>query len=90
MSANKGDRILIEGLRCQAHVGVTVEERRRRQRLLLDLTLATPLARAGQRDDLTATVDYARAAALAKRIAEGRPAKLVEAIAERVAAALLR
>ena len=84
------DRVVIEGLRCQARVGVTAEERRVPQRLLLDLALITPLAKAGRRDDMTATVDYARAAAVARQVAEGRPVKLVEAIAERVAAALLR
>lgn len=81
---------MIEGLRCWAHVGVPEEERRHRQRLLLDITLETPLARAGKRDDVRATVDYAAAAALAKKITEGRPYKLVEAIAERIAAALLK
>lgn len=84
------DRVVIEGLRCRARVGVTAEERRRRQRLRLDIALVTPLGRAGRRDDLTATVDYAAAAALARRVAEARPCVLVEAIAERTAAALLR
>lgn len=84
------DRIVIEGLRCWAHVGVPEEERRHRQRLLLDITLETPLARAGRTDHVRATVDYAAAALLAKRIAEGKPYRLVEAIAESVAAALLR
>ncbi len=84
------DRVVIEGLRCRARVGVTAGERRRRQRLVLDVTLATPLACAGRRDDLTATVDYAAAAALARRVAEATPFVLVEAIAERTAAALLK
>lgn len=84
------DRIVIEGLRCWAYVGVPEEERRRRQRLLLDITLETPLARAGRTDNVRATVDYAAAAILAKRIAEGKPYKLVEAIADRVATALLK
>ncbi len=84
------DRIVIEGLRCFAHVGVPEAERRYRQRLLLDITLVTPLAKAGRSDDFKDTVDYAKAAMLAKRIAEERPYKLVEAIAERLATALLK
>ena len=83
------DRIVIDGLRCMVHVGVPDAERRPRQRLLLDITLETPLARAGKQDDMRATVDYAAAAALAKKITEERSYKLVEAIAERVVAALL-
>lgn len=84
------DRILIEGLRCWACVGVPEWERRHRQRLLLDITLVCPLERAGTTDDVRATVDYAAAAALAKALTEGRAYQLVEAVAERVAAALLK
>ena len=84
------DRVVIEGLRCRVRVGVTAGERRRRQRLVLDITFVTQLARAGRRDDLTATVDYAAAAALARLVAEATPFVLVEAIAERTAAALLK
>ena len=84
------DHILIEGLRCFAYVGVPEAERRHRQRLLLDIALETSLAKAGRTDDVRATVDYAHAAMLAKRIAEERPYRLVEAIAERAAAALLK
>ena len=86
-----GDRVVIEGLRCMAHVGVTQAERRTRQRLLLDLALELPLAKAGQRDVMTLTVDYARAAALAKGVAEqGGGYRLVEAVAEKVAGTLLK
>jgi dihydroneopterin aldolase len=84
------DRILIEGLRCSATIGVTAAERRRRQRLLLDLALLKSLAQAGKRDNVSLTVDYAGATALAKRCVEDRPYRVVEAVAEQVAAALLK
>lgn len=84
------DQIVIEGLRCWAHVGVSEEERRHRQRLLLDITVEMPLATAGRMNHVRATVDYAAAVMLAKRTAEGKPYRLVEAIAERVATALLK
>ena len=84
------DRVVIEGLRCRARVGVTAAERRKPQRVLLDITFSMSLARAGARDDLTATVDYAAAATLAQRVAAAKPYRVVEAAAESIAAALLK
>ena len=84
------DCIVIEGLRCWAHVGVPEAERRYRQRLLLDITLTTSLAKAGRSDNFRDTGDYAAVAATAKSIVEGKPYHLVEAIADRVASALLK
>lgn len=84
------DRILIEGLRASAHIGVTAAERRRRQRVEMDLELALDLRRAGRQDRVEATVDYAAAARLARALLEGRPYRLVEAAAEAIVDALLR
>lgn len=84
------DRVFIEGLKCQARVGVTEAERRQPQELLVDITFPLSLAKAGQQDDLTATIDYAAAAALAQQVAAAKPYNLVEAVAESIAAALLK
>ncbi len=84
------DRVVIEGLRCKACVGVTAAERRKPQRLVLDITFRLPLARAGTDDHLEATVDYAAAAKTAQQVAAAKPYRLVEAVAESIAAALLK
>jgi len=84
------DRILIKGLRCSAHVGVPESERRRRQRVLLDLELALDLRKAGRSDRVKHTVDYAAVAREVKKLMEGRPFILVEAMAELVAGLILK
>ena len=84
------DCILIKGLACRARVGVPAAERRKRQRLLLDLKLAAGLSKAGKSDRVSHTVDYAAVAREVKRLAEGCPFVLVEAIAESAAGMILR
>ena len=79
------DRILIEGLICRAHVGVPSAERRKRQKILIDLALALDLRKAGRSDRVELTVDYAAVAREVKKLAEGRPFVLAEAIAEAAA-----
>lgn len=84
------DRILIEGLRASARIGVTEAERSHRQRVEIDLELALDLRRAGRQDRVGATIDYAAAARQARSLVEGRPYRLVETAAEAIAQTLLR
>ena len=84
------DKILIKGLRCSAHVGVPESERRRRQRVLLDLELGLDLRKAGRCVQIDATVYCASVAREANKIVEGRPFVLVEAMAESVAGLILK
>jgi dihydroneopterin aldolase len=83
------DRLLLASLRLQAHIGVTEEERRTRQRLELDLELYADLDRAGRSGDLRDTIDYRQAADAVRALIEGRPWHLVEAAAHGVATDLL-
>ncbi|HRY30261.1 MAG TPA: dihydroneopterin aldolase, partial [Elusimicrobiota bacterium] len=59
------DSLTIHGLTLRVRVGCTARERARPQRLSADIRLETSLRRAGERDDLRFTVDYA---ALAGRL----------------------
>ena len=83
------DAVLIKGLVCRAHVGVPAPERRKRQKVLLDLELGLDLRKAGQSDRVDQTVDYAAVAREVKGLVEGRPFVLVEAMAESVAGLVL-
>lgn len=83
------DWILIEELECRAHVGVPDEERKRRQKLLVDLELGLDLRKAGKNDRVEDTVDYASAARAVRRFIEDGSFQLVEAVAEGAAALLL-
>ena len=84
------DKIVIQGLFCHARVGVTDEERRVRQRILIDLDLDVDLGPAGKSDRVEETVDYAAVAQESRRLAESKPFRLAEAVAEEVAAKLLQ
>lgn len=83
------DCILIKGLACRVRVGVPERERRRRQKVLIDLRLALDLRKAGRSDRVEQTVDYAGVARRVKKLVEGRPFRLVEAMAESAAREVL-
>lgn len=83
------DAVFIQGLEVQAHLGVSDEERSRLQRVLIDLQLGLDLKEAASCDRVEATVDYAALAQEVKRLVEGRPFQLVEAMAESVANLIL-
>ena len=83
------DRILMRGLAFHGYHGVMPEENRLGQRFIVDIELSVALGDAGRTDDLTKTVDYSSVLADVRDIVEGPPFKLVEAVAERIAATIL-
>ncbi len=83
------DWVVIEELECRAHVGVHEDERRARQRVLIDLELGLDLRKAGQRDRVEETLDYAAVAQAVRRFAEAGTFRLAEAVAEGAAAVVL-
>jgi 7,8-dihydroneopterin aldolase/epimerase/oxygenase len=83
------DRILMRGLVFYGYHGVTKEENRLGQRFIVDVDMIVSLGDAGRSDDLTKTVDYGAVLADVRAIAEGPPLKLIEAVAERIAAKIL-
>jgi len=87
--ASPQDAILLEGMQIPAALGVTAAERRMRRPVLLDLVLERPLAPAGRSDRIADTIDYGAIYALVEEVASVREHRLVEALAERIAAALL-
>ena len=83
------DRLSLSGLKARVRVGCTARERASDQILELDVDLFLPLARAGLRDDLAASVDYSALASRLRAELEGRAWRLIEAVAERAAALIL-
>lgn len=83
------DKVIIEGLKVQAHVGVPDAERRRWQPVIIDIVLSLDLRRAGRADNFKATVDYAAVVAEIQQLVRAGQFKLVEAMAEQIAALLL-
>jgi 7,8-dihydroneopterin aldolase/epimerase/oxygenase len=83
------DCILLEGLTFYGYHGVKEAEAELGQPFLVDLTLWLPLRAAGTSDDLSRTVDYSDVYRTAQAVVEGERCRLLEAVAERLAAAVL-
>lgn len=83
------DRITLEGMVFFGYHGTRPEENSLGQPFVVDVALELDLRAAGEADDLAATVDYSLVHASARAIVEGPPLKLTEAVAERIAAAVL-
>ena len=83
------DILYISQLRVETVIGVYEWERHIRQVVLLDLEIATDVARAAATDNIADALNYK---AIAKRVAafvEGTRFQLVETLAERVAERVL-
>ncbi len=83
------DKIVIQDLEARAHIGVTDAERAEPQRLLITVEMERDLATAGRADDPSATTGYDVVADLVRQVVAERPRKLIEAVAEQIAGAIL-
>ncbi len=81
------DRIHIEQLEVFARVGVPDSERAKAQRLSLNVTLWPKIAE--PRDEISDTVNYSEVAESLKQFVSQRDHKLIETLAEQIAAHLL-
>lgn len=84
------DTVLIEGLRVDTVIGAYAWEREIRQPLRLDLEMAFDCRVAGASDALADALDYNRVAAAVTALVEASRCELLEALAEQVAAMVLR
>lgn len=83
------DKIRLANMRFFTHHGVHEEERRLGQQISVDVELAADLERAGRSDDLAETIDYGSVYDIINEVATGRQFRLIEALAQRIAEALL-
>jgi dihydroneopterin aldolase len=84
-----GDRIEIRDLRAVGVHGVLPEERERAQPFSVDIVAWVDMAVAQRSDSLSDTVDYGALAQLAADVVSQRSYQLLEALAGRLADALL-
>jgi len=89
MAKVPADRILLEGIQVPAALGVTAAERRMRRPVLLDLEIERDLRAAGRSDRIGQTIHYGRIYDVVEDIAANVEHKLVEALGERIARAVL-
>ncbi|MEM7219782.1 MAG: dihydroneopterin aldolase [Pseudomonadota bacterium] len=84
------DRILIRDLAVECVIGCNAWEREVRQALVFEIDLTRDCSAAGASDDLRDTIDYGAVAQRVTEIAIATEARLIEHLAETVAAALLK
>ena len=83
------DRILLEGMRFFGFHGNNPEEREMGQPFVVDLEVEADLSGAGRSDALVDTINYAALYRAVKGVMEGRARKLLEAVAQDIADAVL-
>lgn len=83
------DVILLEGIQIPAALGVTAAERRVRRPVRLDLEVSRDLRAAGHSDRIGQTIHYKRIFEVVEDVAANYEHKLVEALADRIAQAVL-
>lgn len=84
------DRIVIAGMQFFGRHGVYAHETKSGQLFTVDVDMRLDLEPAGQQDDLALTVDYSAVFREVRAVVEGGPRKLIEAVAEGIAARLLQ
>jgi len=88
--ARNRDRISIQRIGIFAYHGVYEEEGRLGQRFYVSVDAYLDLAPAGRADDLEQSVSYADIAQQVQEIAVGNRYQIIEALAEAIAAELMR
>jgi dihydroneopterin aldolase len=84
------DRLLLEGMQFFGHHGDVEPERQLGSRVYVDLEVRADLTPAGRSDELADTVDYVQCYDIVRTIVETRQFRLLEAIAESIADAILK
>jgi dihydroneopterin aldolase len=83
------DRVFIRGLELYCTIGVRHWEREVQQKVSVDLDLEADCRAAGASDDVAQALDYRAVAKFVQKLIEASSFQLVEALAERIAAAVL-
>lgn len=83
------DKIHLNSMEFYGYHGVLPEETKLGQRFIIDLNVSVDLKQAGKTDNLEYTVSYAEIYKVCKTIVEGKPFKLIEAVAEQISATIL-
>lgn len=84
------DKVFISGLEVLCTIGAYDWEKEIKQKLIFDLEMDYDNRPAGETDDLARALDYSCVASRVTALVQDSPVKLVETMAERVAALILQ
>lgn len=83
------DTLTIHGLTAVCRIGVYDWEQKQPQTISIDLEMPVDASRAAGADEIEDAVDYAEMVNAVKQLAEGRPYRLIETLAEDIAGTIL-
>ena len=89
MKGDISDKIILKGMRFYGFHGLHDEERKTGQYFLVNLECITNLHKAGVSDNIEDTINYSNIYQKVRRIIEGTPRNLLEAVAEEIADVLI-
>ena len=82
------DKIVIKGAKFEVNIGVTDEERKTRQQILVDVTVFFDIAAAASTDDIEKSINYSQVCKKISGILQ-KEYRLIETVAETIAQAIL-
>ena len=83
------DRVILHGIGCRCMIGVDADERLDVRPLRIDLEIETDCREPGRSDEIATALDYRAVAERVRSLAESSAFRLIEALAEAIAAAIL-
>ena len=87
---DRNDKIFIQGLQARCTIGIFDWERKIRQKITVDLEFPADIRKAARRDRIEDTVDYKKIAKHTLLFIEKSKFFLIETLAEKLAAELLK
>ncbi|WP_409252501.1 dihydroneopterin aldolase [Bacillus sp. SCS-153A] len=84
------DKIKVNEMEFYGYHGVFPEETRLGQRFRVSVTLDIDLSEAGRSDDIQDSVNYGEVYSVCREVVEGKPYKLLEALAEKLSERILQ
>ena len=84
------DKIFLQGLEIPCIIGTLPRERKKKQKVVIDLEFSAPVKRAASRDDLRDALNYQKIVERAMEFVSKSRFYLMETLAECLAQALLR
>lgn len=83
------DKIIIKEAKFMCNIGVSKEERAKKQSIFVDAELFFNLKKASYTDDIKNTIDYSEIYESIRNISEKREYRLIEALSEDIAKEIL-
>ena len=84
------DKLIIKEAQFMCNIGVSKEERAKKQDIVVDAELFFNFKKASSTDSIKNTIDYSEIHFLMKNIAEKKEYRLIEALAENIANGILK